>query len=141
MVWCRDIGFSRLCSYVLSHITCSGGVVVWSLLLRFTLNSDMSLHEYYELFLLHYTELTVNRLGILLGVSGVTQTQIESHQPCQILSNAKENILAQWIIQQASIDFPVTPALIKETAQEIVTQYYNTTPKDDDIQQPIIGHK
>jgi hypothetical protein len=47
----------------------------------------------------------------------------------------------QWIIQQASIGFTVTPALIKETAQEIVNQHYNTTPKNDDIQQPVIGHK
>jgi hypothetical protein len=69
------------------------------------------------------------------------QTQIESHQPRQILSNAEENTLLQWITQQASIRFPVTPALVRETAQEIINQHYNMTLKNDGIQQPIISHK
>jgi hypothetical protein len=67
------------------------------------------------------------------------QTQIESHQPRQILS--EESTLLQWIIQQASIGFPVTPALVRETAQEIINQHYDTTLKTDDIQPPIIGHE
>jgi hypothetical protein len=53
------------------------------------------------------------------------QTQIESHQPRQTLSNAEENTLLRWIIQQASIGFPVTPALVRETAQEIINQHYS----------------
>ena len=39
-----------------------------------------------------------------------------------MLSNAEESALAKWVTQQAAIGYPITPALLKESAQEILNQ-------------------
>lgn len=47
------------------------------------------------------------------------KTRAEAHETEQLLSNAQENTLARWITRLTATDFPATPLLIKQIAEDI----------------------
>ena len=51
-----------------------------------------------------------------------TKSRAESYETRQILSNAEEKTLVRWITRLTSTGYPVTPALLKEMAEEIRNQ-------------------
>ena len=71
------------------------------------------------------------------------QSRTESYETRQILSNAEEKTIVRWVTRQAAIGFPVTPGLLKETAQEILNQrvYVASLRNTNLIEPPIIGHE
>lgn len=72
-----------------------------------------------------------------------TKPRAQSHEAHQILSNAEEKALVQWVIQSTSIGNPVTPALLKQTAQEIRNRRVTLTasPNSQLFESPPIGHE
>ena len=78
------------------------------------------------------------------------QSRNESHTHLQLLSDAKESALAKWVTCQSAAGFLMTPALLKESAQEILNQrirrasFQDPDPDHDPNlppQLPIIGHE
>ena len=51
-----------------------------------------------------------------------TKTRAESYEMRQILSNAEEKALVRWITRLTSTSYPIIPALLKETVEEIWKQ-------------------
>ena len=67
-----------------------------------------------------------------------------------MLSDAEESALAKWVTRQSAAGFPITPALLKESAQEILNQrmrrasFQDPDPDHDPNlppQLPIIGQE
>ena len=47
------------------------------------------------------------------------KSRAESYEMRQILSNAEEKALVRWVTRLTLTGYPITPALLKETAEEI----------------------
>ena len=74
------------------------------------------------------------------------QSRNKAHEHTQLLSNAEESALAKWVTRQSAIGFPITPSLLKESAQEILSQRVRRASFPDHdpnlpLQLPIIGHE
>lgn len=71
------------------------------------------------------------------------KARAHAHETAQLLSNAKEKILARWITRLTSTGFPATPALVIEIAEEIRAGRVNLAPPQNTTptQLPPIGHE
>ncbi|KFZ25401.1 hypothetical protein V502_00122 [Pseudogymnoascus sp. VKM F-4520 (FW-2644)] len=71
------------------------------------------------------------------------KAKAQAYEEAQLLSNAEEKTLVQWITRLTSTSFPATPALVVEAAKEIrrgrvkLASSQNTQP----TQLPLIGHE
>ena len=74
------------------------------------------------------------------------QSRTQAHEHRQLLLNAEESALAKWVTRQSAAGFPITPALLKESAQEILSQRVcRASFQDHDPNLPLllptIGHE
>jgi len=70
-------------------------------------------------------------------------TRAQAHENEQILSTPEERTLVRWIKRLTATGFPVSPALLREMAQEVLENRvtYASERVNESTETPIIGHE